>query len=55
MTAGAEDGLDRIGVNSKEEAETVMAQAGQTGTTIVRQDSFYDRYAGYFQDRDGQL
>ena len=44
-------------VNSKEEVDAVMAQAGQAGATIVKpaQDTFYGGYAGYFQDPDGHL
>ena len=44
-------------VNSKEEVDAVMAQAGQAGATIVKpaQDTFYGGYAGYFQDPDGHV
>ena len=44
-------------VNSKEEVDTVMAQAGRAGAKIVKpaQDTFYGGYAGYFQDPDGHL
>src|SRR6059036_3921637 len=44
-------------VNSKEEVDAVMAQAGRAGAKIVKtaQDTFYGGYAGYFQDLDGHL
>jgi uncharacterized protein len=44
-------------VNSKEEVDTVMAQAKQAGATIVKEagDTFWGGYAGYFQDPDGHL
>ncbi len=44
-------------VDSKEEVDAVMAQAGRAGATIVKaaQDTFWGGYAGYFQDPDGHL
>jgi catechol 2,3-dioxygenase-like lactoylglutathione lyase family enzyme len=44
-------------VNSKEEVDAVMAEAGRAGATIVKaaQDTFWGGYAGYFQDPDGHL
>lgn len=42
---------------SKEEVDTVMAQADAAGATIVKmaQDTFWGGYAGYFADPDGHL
>ena len=44
-------------VNSKEEVDAVMAEAGRAGATIVKaaQHTFWGGYAGYFQDPDGHL
>ena len=44
-------------VNSREEVDSVMAQAKQAGATIVKPagDTFWGGYAGYFQDPDGHL
>ncbi len=44
-------------VNSKEEVDSVMAEAARAGTRIVKpaQDTFWGGYAGYFQDPDGHL
>jgi catechol 2,3-dioxygenase-like lactoylglutathione lyase family enzyme len=44
-------------VNSKEEVDAVMAEAGRAGATIVKpaQDTFWGGYAGYFQDPDGHV
>jgi len=41
-------------VSSKEEVDTVMAQARNAGAVIVKpaQDTFWGGYAGYFQDPD---
>ena len=44
-------------VNSKEEVDSVMAEAARAGARIVKpaQDTFWGGYAGYFQDPDGHL
>ena len=44
-------------VNSKEEVDAMMAEAGRAGAKIVKpaQDTFWGGYAGYFQDPDGHL
>ncbi len=44
-------------VNSKEEVDAVMAQAGRAGAKIVKPagKTFWGGYAGYFQDPDGHL
>ncbi len=44
-------------VSSRSEVDSVMAQAGRAGATIVKpaQDTFWGGYAGYFQDPDGHL
>lgn len=44
-------------VRSKDEVDTVMAQAKNAGARIVKsaQDTFWGGYAGYFQDPDGHL
>jgi predicted lactoylglutathione lyase len=44
-------------VNSKDEVDLVMKQAGDTGAKIVKpaQNTFWGGYAGYFQDPDGHL
>ena len=44
-------------VSSKVEVDTVMAQAGAAGATIVKppHDTFWGGYSGYFQDPDGHL
>lgn len=41
-------------VNSKQEVDTVMAQAKSAGAKIIKQagDTFWGGYAGYFQDPD---
>ena len=44
-------------VDSKEEVDAVMAEAGRAGARLVKaaQDTFWGGYAGYFQDPDGHL
>jgi hypothetical protein len=44
-------------VTSKEEVDTVMAQAQKAGARIVKpaHETFWGGYAGYFQDPDGHL
>jgi catechol 2,3-dioxygenase-like lactoylglutathione lyase family enzyme len=44
-------------VGSKEEVDTVMAQASAAGATLVKpaHDTFWGGYSGYFQDPDGHL
>ena len=44
-------------IKSKEEVDSVMAQAIQTGATLVKaaQDVFWGSYSGYFSDIDGHL
>lgn len=44
-------------VASREEVDSVMAQAGTAGAVIVKpaQTTFWGGYAGYFQDPDGHL
>ncbi len=44
-------------VSSKVEVDTVMAQAGAAGATIVEppHETFWGGYSGYFQDPDGHL
>jgi catechol 2,3-dioxygenase-like lactoylglutathione lyase family enzyme len=44
-------------VNSKEEVDTIMRQAGNAGARITdpAHDRFWGGYAGYFQDLDGHL
>jgi uncharacterized protein len=44
-------------VDSREEVDGVMAQAGRAGARIVKpaQDTLWGGYAGYFQDPDGHL
>lgn len=44
-------------VNSKEEVDTVMAQAKKAGAKIAKpaQNTFWGGYAGYFQDPDNHL
>jgi catechol 2,3-dioxygenase-like lactoylglutathione lyase family enzyme len=44
-------------VASREEVDTVMAQAARAGAVIVKpaRDTFWGGYAGYFQDPDGHL
>ena len=44
-------------VSSKEEVDTVMAQAQGAGANIVKKahDTFWGGYAGYFQDPDQHL
>lgn len=44
-------------VASREAVDTVLAQAGVAGATIVKpaQDTFWGGYAGCFQDPDGHL
>ncbi|MGH8855191.1 MAG: VOC family protein [Telluria sp.] len=44
-------------VGSKEEVDSVMAQAAGAGARIVKAaaDTFYGGYAGYFADLDGHL
>lgn len=41
-------------VSSREEVDTVMAQARNAGATVVRaaHDTFWGGYAGYFEDPD---
>lgn len=44
-------------VSSKDEVDTVMAQAKNAGAVIVKpaQETFWGGYAGYFQDPDRHL
>jgi len=44
-------------VRTREEVDTVMAQAQRAGAHIVKpaQDTFWGGYAGYFQDPDEHL
>jgi catechol 2,3-dioxygenase-like lactoylglutathione lyase family enzyme len=44
-------------VNSKEEVDAVMEQAGRAGAKIVKaaHETFWGGYAGYFQDPDDHL
>jgi catechol 2,3-dioxygenase-like lactoylglutathione lyase family enzyme len=44
-------------VNSRDEVDAVMRQAGQAGAKIVKQagETFWGGYTGYFQDPDGHL
>lgn len=44
-------------VNSRDEVDAVMAEAGRAGATIVKpaHETFWGGYAGYFQDPDGHL
>lgn len=44
-------------VASREEVDTVMAQAANTGATVLKpaHETFWGGYAGYFQDPDGHL
>lgn len=44
-------------VATREEVDTVMAQAAAAGATIVKpaHDTFWGGYAGYFQDPDGHV
>ncbi|WP_276348452.1 VOC family protein [Daejeonella sp. JGW-45] len=44
-------------VNTKEEVDAVMIQAKTAGAKIIKpaQNTFYNGYAGYFQDPDGHL
>jgi hypothetical protein len=44
-------------VNSKDEVDRVMLQAGAAGAKIVKPpaDTFWGGYSGYFQDPDGHL
>ena len=44
-------------VNSKDEVDSVMAQAKAAGARIIKpaQETFWGGYAGYFQDPDGHL
>lgn len=44
-------------VASREDVDTVMAQAERAGATVVQQprETFYGGYSGYFQDPDGHL
>ncbi|HEY1008630.1 MAG: VOC family protein [Daejeonella sp.] len=44
-------------VNTKEEVDAVMIQAEKAGAKIIKpaQNTFYNGYAGYFQDPDGHL
>lgn len=44
-------------VSSREEVDAVMAQALQGGAKSLKpaQATFYDGYAGYFQDPDGHV
>ena len=44
-------------VNSREEVDTLMAQAERAGAKIVKPagETFWGGYAGYFQDPDGHL
>lgn len=44
-------------VSSKAEVDAVMAQAAKAGAVVVKpaQETFWDGYAGYFQDPDAHL
>ncbi len=44
-------------VDSKEDVDAVMAEAGRAGAKIVKpaQDTFWGGYAGYFRDPDDHL
>jgi uncharacterized protein len=44
-------------VGSKEEVDSVLAQAERAGATVVKpaHQTFWGGYAGYFQDPDGHL
>jgi uncharacterized protein len=44
-------------VRSREEVDSVMAQAKAAGATIVKpaQETFWGGYSGYFQDPDGHV
>jgi hypothetical protein len=44
-------------VNSKDEVDRVVLQAGAAGAKIVKPpaDTFWGGYSGYFQDPDGHL
>ena len=44
-------------VRTREEVDTVMAEAKRAGAVIVKSavDTFWGGYAGYFQDPDGHL
>jgi uncharacterized protein len=44
-------------VSSRAEVDAVMQQAQEAGAVIVKpaQDTFWDGYAGYFQDPDAHL
>jgi len=44
-------------VSSREDVDTVMAEADKAGAAIVKQaqDTFWGGYAGYFKDPDGHL
>lgn len=44
-------------VNTREEVDTVMAQAKKAGATIVKPagDTFWGGYTGHFQDPDGHV
>lgn len=44
-------------VTSREEVDIIMKEAENAGAKIVKtaQDTFYEGYAGYFQDLDGHL
>jgi catechol 2,3-dioxygenase-like lactoylglutathione lyase family enzyme len=44
-------------VTTREEVDTVMAEAEKAGARVVKRqvETFYGGYAGYFQDPDGHL
>jgi len=44
-------------VSSREEVDTVMAEAQRAGARIIKpaHETFWGGYAGYFQDPDGHL
>jgi uncharacterized glyoxalase superfamily protein PhnB len=44
-------------VNTKEEVDAGMARATKAGANIIKPaaDTFWDGYAGYFQDPDGHV
>ena len=44
-------------VHTRDEVNTVMAQARRSGATIIKEahETFYGGFAGYFQDFDGHL
>jgi len=55
--AGATESSLGHNVGSKEEVDSVMAQAAKAGARIAKpaHQTFWGGYAGYFQDPDGHL